>query len=232
MQNLSANHLCFRCKAPLEQNRPFCGNCGIQQPRLSLPMPKKKGSSALGIIIIVLIGLLFASGILYVFLEEIQKQKKDKQQPMVVNAMVTPTVMPELTNDVKLQRAKDLILGSQDETQLNKAKTLISSIPKEAKEYKEAQKQSAIIAVHLMELALIGERPTTAPARAYLRNNLNDYDSSEFIEWSPVSKTYIKNEPYWSLSLKLRAKNLVGAYLLKDVTFYIRQNQVMKTDGL
>ena len=66
----------------------------------------------------------------------------------------------------------------------------------------------------------------------YLKTTLNDYDSSEYMEWSPVTKVELKGEPYWAVKLKLRAKNAFGAYIVKDVAFFIRQNEVVKAVGL
>lgn len=66
----------------------------------------------------------------------------------------------------------------------------------------------------------------------YLRDNLNDYDSSEFVEWSPVAKLEVKGEPYWVVRLKLRAKNAFGGYVLKNTFYFIRQNKVVSAEGL
>lgn len=66
----------------------------------------------------------------------------------------------------------------------------------------------------------------------YLRRNLNDYDSSEFVEWSPVTKLKVKGEPFWVVRLKLRAKNAFGGYILKDTFYFIRQNEVVAAEGL
>jgi hypothetical protein len=66
----------------------------------------------------------------------------------------------------------------------------------------------------------------------YLRENLNDYDSSEFVEWSPVTKVDIDNQKYWGVRLKLRAKNAFGAYILRDTYYFIRNDKVIFSRGL
>jgi hypothetical protein len=70
------------------------------------------------------------------------------------------------------------------------------------------------------------------PVVEYLKNNLNDYDSSEFVEWSPVTKLEVKGEPFWVVRLKLRAKNAFGGYILKNTFYFIRQNRVVIAEGL
>lgn len=233
MQNSPAHRLCVRCKTSLQHNQPFCSLCGTQQPQLAVPILPKSGQSAWSVTTIVLVCSIVGSCALCGLFGAIVK-KDDKPQTSVTNtaSKPTPTPTPEITNAEKLKDAKNLIFDEATETQLNEAKTLILSIPKEAKEYKDAQKQVVIINDFLMDLALMGERPTTAPARTFLRHTLNDYDSSEFLEWSSVLKIKIKDEPYWFITLKLRAKNAFGAYIIKDVTFYMRQNQVVKVEGL
>jgi hypothetical protein len=70
------------------------------------------------------------------------------------------------------------------------------------------------------------------PVVEYLKNNLNDYDSSEFVEWSPVTKLEVKGEPFWVVRLKLGAKNAFGGYVLKNTFYFIRQNKVVNAEGL
>jgi hypothetical protein len=88
------------------------------------------------------------------------------------------------------------------------------------------------------ERLLLGDKPQSgyngkvSEVDQYLSKTLNDYDDSEYVEWTPVKKIEIKGEPYWAVGLKLRAKNAFGAKILKDVVFLIRQGQVVKTMGL
>lgn len=70
------------------------------------------------------------------------------------------------------------------------------------------------------------------PVVEYLKNNLNDYDSSEFVEWSPVAKLEVKGEPFWVVRLKLRAENAFDGYILKNAFYFIRQNKVVAAEGL
>jgi hypothetical protein len=66
----------------------------------------------------------------------------------------------------------------------------------------------------------------------YLRRNLNDYDSSEFLAWTKPILVTIKGQPVWRVSLRLRAKNAFGAYIVRTPTFYIADNTVIAVDGL
>lgn len=130
-----------------------------------------------------------------------------------------------------------------DLKQFDDAMTPLRAIPKEDKNYKEAQTlvkklidKSSVIGA---EIVVLGEKPMQSgwdgdvlPVKQYLRKALNDYDSSEFVEWSPVSKVYIGKEPYWGVRLKLRAKNAFGAYIVRDTYYFIRNNQVVQTKGL
>jgi hypothetical protein len=43
---------------------------------------------------------------------------------------------------------------------------------------------------------------------------------------------YIGKEPYWGVRLKLRAKNAFGAYILRDTYYFMRNNKVVKSEGL
>lgn len=66
----------------------------------------------------------------------------------------------------------------------------------------------------------------------YLRDTLNDYQSAEYVEWSPVTPAKINGESFWAVRLKLRAKNAFGAKMLKDTYFVIRNEQVVSASGL
>lgn len=119
----------------------------------------------------------------------------------------------------------------------------LSEMPKDSKDYKAAQslhkKLVEKVANIGAERILLGPKPMQSgwdgdvlPVKQYLREVLNDYDSSEFVEWSPVSKIYQGKEPYWGVRLRLRAKNGFGAYIVRDTYYYIRHNQVVKSTGL
>jgi len=89
------------------------------------------------------------------------------------------------------------------------------------------------------DYSIIGEKPlqssldsSVLPVKEYLRNNLNDYDSAEFVEWSPVTKVEINGQKYWGVRLKLRAKNGFGAYILRDTYYFMRHGKVVESQGL
>lgn len=117
------------------------------------------------------------------------------------------------------------------------------TIPKEAKECKEAKplldKTAKRWARFAAEELVLGRKPENsgwngkvACVDRYLKSTLNDYDSSEYLEWSPVTRVELKGEPYWAVKLKLRAKNAFGAFFVKDAAFFIRQNEVVRAVGL
>ena len=66
----------------------------------------------------------------------------------------------------------------------------------------------------------------------YLRETLNDYQSAEYVEWSPVTKLDLNGESYWAVRLKLRATNPLGAKVLKETVFFIRNGRVVHAAGL
>lgn len=55
--------------------------------------------------------------------------------------------------------------------------------------------------------------------KLYLRSNLNDWQSTQFVEWSPIVK-----KPELRISVvrcKFRTKNALGAYVMKNWVFYL-----------
>jgi len=119
----------------------------------------------------------------------------------------------------------------------------LKDIPKDSKDYKEAQslhkKLIDRVSVIAAERIVLGNKPENSawdgsvrPAENYLKEVLNDYSSSEYLGWTKVEKIYQGKEPYWQTSVRLRAKNAFGAYIVRDVTFWIRNNQVVKVKGL
>ena len=86
---------------------------------------------------------------------------------------------------------------------------------------------------------IIGKKPLQSswdaevlPVKRYLRTHLNDYDSSEFVEWSRVTKVTVDGQKYWGVRLKLRAKNAFGGYILRDTYYYMRHDEVKFATGL
>jgi hypothetical protein len=150
-----------------------------------------------------------------------------------------PASKPSLTDAEKLRKAKIIIESNADNQEIDNAVNLIKTIPKNAKQYSEGQKLYNKAVYTITERAVIGAKPVNngfdggvSAVKSYLSATLNDYDSSEFLEWSDVTKVYVRKEPFWAVRLKLRAKNAFGAYIVKDVVFYIRQNQVVSSRGL
>ena len=61
----------------------------------------------------------------------------------------------------------------------------------------------------------------------------DDPYSMKLLKWSRVRKVYLANrQPYWYVTLRLRAKNGFGAYILKEAQFYLRHNKVVFTHNL
>lgn len=152
-----------------------------------------------------------------------------------------PSTMPRPAE--ALAKAKQLTAADASKEQLFEAQNLLRSIPEKAKEHREAKalldktiKRSSRM---MAEDLVLGPKPDNAGWNGkvfcvdhYLKQTLNDYDSSEYLEWSPVVRTELKGEPYWAVKLKLRAKNAFGAYIVKDVVFFIRRNQVVQAVGI
>lgn len=66
----------------------------------------------------------------------------------------------------------------------------------------------------------------------YLNENLNDPYSMKLLKWSKLRIVYKYNQPFWYVTLRLRAKNGFGAYILKEAGFYLRNNKVVFTDNM
>jgi hypothetical protein len=161
----------------------------------------------------------------------------------------SPTATPNPTFAELQQRAEPLLRLEKEEYVRDDLRAFdavigpLRQIPKDAKEYVAAQalikrlidKSARITA----EILVLGPKPKNSewdgrvdPVVEYLKDNLNDYDSSEFVEWSPVTKLEVKGEPFWVVRLKLRAKNAFGGYVLKNTFYFIRQNKVVTAEGL
>jgi hypothetical protein len=163
--------------------------------------------------------------------------------------VASPTATPKPTFAELQERAEPLLRLEKEEyvrDDLGAFDSVIGplrEIPQDAKEYAAAQglikklidKSARITA----EILVLGPKPKNSewdgrvdPVVEYLKDNLNDYDSSEFVEWSPVTKLEVKGEPFWVVRLKLRAKNAFGGYVLKNTFYFIRQNKVVTAEGL
>ncbi len=244
---------CPRCRSNVGAGSQFCSACGLPFAQVPPGIVKKKGS---------LIGLWIALGIIGLcgfcgLIGAISDLKKQQTRETVnlsstfneSNVQLTPSPIATPTFVELKEKAKPLIALERtqyDSYELNEFDNLIGplrQIPKEAREYREAQllvkkliDKSAIIGA---ERIVLGEKPKNStwdgnvkPAQDYLRQVLNDYRSSEYLGWTPVEKVYQGKEPYWRTTVRLRAKNAFGAYIVKDITFFIRNNQVVKVNGL
>lgn len=179
---------CPTCAVPNFADARFCSSCG-----------RSLKARRIALFVLVLFGGLLILGLVGLIGVAIRNPNpKPNRQPDValVNAHVNaaPTETPNLTDTQKVQRAKGLITDSANSMHLDEAFQLLKTIPKTAKEYKEGEKLITSLGRIVLEREVIGQRPITGSAevKEYLRNVLNDYDSSEFIEWSSVEKVYLK----------------------------------------
>lgn len=247
---------CSRCRATNAVGSRFCSNCGLAftQPQPNIQPQKKNNLIGLWIAL-GCVGLCVLCGGIGVISDSINKTSSDTPAQLASNkpaanvpaASATPTPPPTFA-DLKIKGEKLLKFerseySKDDMAQFDEVMTPLRAIPKESKDYKEAQalnkKLIDKVAVIAAEVVVLGEKPKNSewdgsvrPAENYLKQALNDYGSSEYISWSPVKKVYIGKEPYWGTMVKLRAKNAFGAYIVKDVVFLIRNGQVVKAEGL
>lgn len=166
---------------------------------------------------------------------------------------LTPEPTPEPTPAPTYQELKNKANALIAEYKTGKSTTLpgaytdvaallmtASKKPNETKEAEKLQSQLNTIAADIKrDTELLGPKPENSsfdgsvqPVKEFLRKSLNDYDSSEFVEWSPVSDYSDSTGKYWVVRLKLRAKNAFGAYVLRDTYYFIRGGAVVKTKGL
>ena len=66
----------------------------------------------------------------------------------------------------------------------------------------------------------------------YLNDNLHDPYSMKLLKWSKPRIVYKVDQPFWYVTLRMRAKNGFGAYILREVGFYLKNNKVVFTDNL
>lgn len=219
------NLLCPQCSTLTIAPARFCNNCGVGfsvQPIVEKPKSKN------GLVLIILLAVLGVVSLPF--------QKPDDAQTIDTTISANqplPASPPVWTDSQRLQKARELI-KTADPQQLQLALGLLKSIPKTAKEYREGEKLITDLGRIVLEREVLGQRPISGKAEVseYLSQVINDYGSSEFVQWSEVEKVYLKKEPYWSVKLRIRAKNAFGAYTVKDAVFYIRQGQVVKAQGL
>jgi LysM repeat protein len=95
-------------------------------------------------------------------------------------------------------------------------------------------KPSAIKIDKNIENNISGQKPTqlgngNVPiVMTWFQNNLNDPYSMKIVNWGKVVKVGSGTETNWAVIVRLRAKNLYGAYVLNQYIFFIRQNKIVK----
>lgn len=238
---------CPRCRNSVAPGSRFCSACGLNFSAIPTSIPKKKNSLLPLWIVLGVLGLCGLCG----FIGKLGDMSKNTPQQASTNstasagtnAQATPAPTPTPTFAELKSRSQSLVKGG-NETDLAEFDAVLGplrQIPKDSKEYPEAQRlikqlinKSSVIAA---EKLVLGERPTNSPwdgsvrpAEQYLKLALKDYDSSEYLGWTNVNKTYIGKEPYWTTTVRIRAKNSFGAYVVSDIKFYIRGGQVVKVD--
>lgn len=235
---------CPRCSTQNPPSNDFCGCCGtrLRQPTFTPGIKLALiglGVVALGGLALLAVAVLDPKALVPPPPPSTLRGAAPQATPA---AAPTPAPTPLPAAEV-LERAKALAGEGASREELGRAVDMLGTIPKEAKEYKAAQpllektrKRWARLAA---EELVLGPKPENSGWNGkvhcvdlYLKKTLNDYGSSEYLEWSPVVRVDVKGEPYWSVKLKLRAKNAFGAYIVKDVLFLIRQNEVVSSVGL
>lgn len=142
-------------------------------------------------------------------------------------------------NLISLSVSKTKEYKTEDLKEYDNVRALLKKIDKKNKNYNEAQildKKVGAIAITIgAEIVVLGDKPKgdgRTAVRQYLRQVLNDYNNSEFIQWTEPQKVYDGEEPYWAVGLRLRAKNGFGGVVLRDVVFLIRNDRVVRAEGL
>lgn len=243
---------CPGCATPIAPGSFFCPRCGLQFAQQTLP--KKNSLSTPVILLLVCLGSCFLCGIVGAVINAVNPKPNVAKNTSanITNgngtASPTPSPAPRTFAELKADADRLLALGresyqSVELSEFDKVMQPLNQIQKDSKDYKAAQalhkKLIEKVAVIGAEQILLGPKPIQSgwdggviPVKSYLRRVLNDYDSSEFVEWSPVNKVYIGKEPYWGVRLRLRAKNAFGAYITRDTYYYIRNNEVVLSKGL
>lgn len=238
---------CTQCGTINQPNAQFCNGCGGKFAAApNYTQPKKKNSLTTLIIVLSVLGFCGFCGLIGK-LGDTNKNQNNTRVDLTgnVNTNLAPTPPPQTFAELK-SKGEQLLKFEKDEyvssdlKQFDDVMQPLRAIPKESKDYKQAQSllkklidRSAPIGA---EIVVLGEKPSEVELKIafnnYLRTRLNDYDSSEYVSYTRAQKVYIKKEPFWASILSLRAKNAFGGYILKDVTMYIRNKEVVLADGL
>jgi LysM repeat protein len=111
----------------------------------------------------------------------------------------------------------------------------IATADKQLNDALNAQRKQKEAAVRMRQSAdiLRGPKPAQLPngtvplVLKWFQESLHDPYSARYVSWSKLEKYYWASAPCWVVSVRIRAKNAFGAYVLSDNTFYIRQNRII-----
>lgn len=143
---------------------------------------------------------------------------------LYADGLVLESQLKEAARDV--ERARDKVIETRK--QIVAADKQIAAMLVEVERSRRVNDSSAI--GHIPHQLADGRVPTVV---RYLEDHLNDPYSMKLLKWSRVRKVYLANrQPYWYVTLRLRAKNGFGAYILKEAGFYLRHNKVVFTHNL
>jgi hypothetical protein len=240
------NIQCPQCKIVNAPDARFCKNCGAAFALL--PVKTNNNSIKPLFWLLGLLGLaLFIGGVGIINESSNDKAQVASQANFAPQTIQTATPLPTLAElKSETDRLLKLNIDDYDFADLkpfDKQLDLLRAVPKESKDYAQAQamfkkliKKTAPVAA---ANALLGAKPESStydgrvePVVRYLKATMNDYEDSEWIEWSPVFKLKRQGELFWAVRLKLRGKNAFGAKILKNMLFYIRNNEVVATQDL
>lgn len=231
---------CQRCGHILERPTPFCPQCGTAAALPPQPAEAPKSKRAWILPAVSISAVVFTAGV-SVYVEEQRKQSA----AAAARAAAAPTPIPVPRTDAeRVAVAKRLLTAASSSADLQAGVSFLKQVPKGAPEYKEAQlliKQGE--ALHKQQLQAERDDAARGPAPKvigdtvwcvdrFLKRNLNDYDSAEYLSWSAPTKMTYRGQPYWGVSLRLRAKNAFGGKIIKDALFFVRNEQVVEYSGL
>jgi len=152
------------------------------------------------------------------------EEKLALTEKLYAEGLVLDSQLEEAARDVT--RARDKVIETRK--QIAAADKQIAAVLMEVERSRRVNDSSAI--GQIPNQLADGRVPTVV---RYLEANLNDPYSMKLLRWSRVRKVYLANrEPYWYVTLRLRAKNGFGAYILKEAGFYLRHNKVVFTHNL
>jgi LysM repeat protein len=95
------------------------------------------------------------------------------------------------------------------------------------------EQRSLLLRSKQVEDSLLGSKPTqlangTVPIiMKWFQGNLHDPYSARYVHWSKIERSSFANGPCWEVTVRPRAKNAFGAYVLSDNTFCVRRNRIV-----